>query len=820
MGNSYKNCKIQDNTAELIYENGRLFVTIFENNIVHVAQKPGIESVAIEEGFIPKTATPNVTCKDTSDVKGTAAEAGVSDAAVKAVISARDITVYVKDNEKLDIYYKGKLVLSDYETARKKSEKNPYEDLAIAELEGHTVGKDEEKTDAVTIIKKLGKDDAIYGLGDKPGCLNKRGYSYVNWNTDDPAPHVDSFKSLYKSIPFFIVLGDEYCYGIFADNTYKTTFDFGYENTDYYFVEHEKGELDYYFMPGNDMAEVVGLYTSLTGTTPLYQRWIYGSHQSRWGYYTQDEVLDIADKFRELDIPCDVIHMDIDYMNGYRVFTFDDKKFPDVKGLSEKLADRGVKLISIIDPGVKKDEDYFMYKEGMEMDAFAHDIDGSVYENAVWPGTSVFPDFTKQSVRSWWGDKTKILLEHGISGIWNDMNEPASFNGPLPDDVQFEYGAHEKVHNIYGHFMAKATYEGLAKNDGGKRPFVLTRAAYAGSQKYCGGWTGDNHSIWAHIALSLEQVCNLSVSGLAMCGSDIGGFGSDTTPELLVRFYEAAVFVPFFRNHSAMGTRRQEPWQFDETTIDAVRKTVKLRYRFIPYIYDLAHECEKTGAPIVRPLVYEYPADKHVRNISDEYMLGSFVLVAPVIAPGKEAREVYLPDGDWYDYYTGEKYSGGRYILADAPLDKVPVFIKAGAIIPVADGEIRSTEDITEDKISILTYPGKEAREVYLPDGDWYDYYTGEKYSGGRYILADAPLDKVPVFIKAGAIIPVADGEIRSTEDITEDKISILTYPGKGSFVHYQDDNETFAYRNGEYNAVEYTLDGDKLEKKVLHKGL
>ena len=748
MGNSYKNCKIQDNTAELIYENGSLFVTIFENNIVHVAQKPGIESVAIEEGFIPKAATPDITCKDTSDAKGTAAEAGVSDAAVKAVISARDITVYVKDNEKLDIYYKGKLVLSDYEKARKKSEKNPYEDLAIAELEGHTVGKDEEKTDAVTIIKKLGKDDAIYGLGDKPGCLNKRGYSYVNWNTDDPAPHVDSFKSLYKSIPFFIVLGDEYCYGIFADNTYKTTFDFGYENTDYYFVEHEKGELDYYFMPGNDMAEVVGLYTSLTGTTPLYQRWIYGSHQSRWGYYTQDEVLDIADKFRELDIPCDVIHMDIDYMNGYRVFTFDDKKFPDVKGLSEKLADRGVKLISIIDPGVKKDEDYFMYKEGMEMDAFAHDTDGSVYENAVWPGTSVFPDFTKQSVRSWWGDKTKILLEHGISGIWNDMNEPASFNGPLPDDVQFEYGAHEKVHNIYGHFMAKATYEGLAKNDGGKRPFVLTRAAYAGSQKYCGGWTGDNHSIWAHIALSLEQVCNLSVSGLAMCGSDIGGFGSDTTPELLVRFYEAAVFVPFFRNHSAMGTRRQEPWQFDETTIDAVRKTVKLRYRFIPYIYDLAHECEKTGAPIVRTLVYEYPADKHVRNISDEYMLGSFVLVAPVIAPGKEAREVYLPDGDWYDYYTGEKYSGGRYILADAPLDKVPVFIKAGAIIPVADGEIRSTEDITEDKISILTYPGK------------------------------------------------------------------------GSFVHYQDDNETFAYRNGAYNAVEYTQDGDKLEKKVLHKGL
>ncbi len=696
MGNSYKNCKIQDNTAELIYENGSLFVTIFENNIVHVAQKTGIESVAIEEGFIPKAATPDVTCKDTSDAKGTAAEAGVSDAAVKAVISARDITVNVKDNEKLDIYYKGKLVLSDYEKARKKSEKNPYEDLAIAELEGHTVGKDEEKTDAVTIIKKLGKDDAIYGLGDKPGCLNKRGYSYVNWNTDDPAPHVDSFKSLYKSIPFFIVLGDEYCYGIFADNTYKTTFDFGYENTDYYFVEHEKGELDYYFMPGNDMAEVVGLYTSLTGTTPLYQRWIYGSHQSRWGYYTQDEVLDIADKFRELDIPCDVIHMDIDYMNGYRVFTFDDKKFPDVKGLSEKLADRGVKLISIIDPGVKKDEDYFMYKEGMEMDAFAHDTDGSVYENAVWPGTSVFPDFTKQSVRSWWGDKTKILLEHGISGIWNDMNEPASFNGPLPDDVQFEYGAHEKVHNIYGHFMAKATYEGLAKNDGGKRPFVLTRAAYAGSQKYCTLlWAGDQSDDFTiHDGLA-SVICGALSAGMMGCGlthSDIGGytslFDNTRTKELFLRWAEMAMFTPFMRTHE--GNRPDTNFQYydDEDTMERLARLVDVYTMLAPYTKTLVEENADSGHPVQRPLFMHYESDEKAYDIQYEYLFGRDMLIAPVYEQDKHEWDVYLPQDEWVHLWTGEEYHGGE-ITVSAELGYTPAFYRKNSEFADIFEEIR-----------------------------------------------------------------------------------------------------------------------------------
>ena len=718
--------EMSDGSVELEYVNGSLFVTIFENEMVHISQIHGRNSVAIEPENIPAVYKSKIDKE-------------------KQEISAGNIRIKVWENQKLDIFYQGVLVLSDVERTGQETG-IAEEDTELAKLEGHAGGGDEAGHTSA-IVKKLGKEDAVYGLGDKPGCLNRRGYVYVNWNTDNPAPHVDSFKSLYKSIPFFMVLGENYCYGIFADNTYKTTFDFGFESSEYYVVSHEKGFLDYYFFPGEKPSDVVKKYTGLTGTTPLFQRWIYGSHQSRWGYCSQDEILGIAEAFEKNEIPCDVIHMDIDYMDGYRVFTFDKERFPDTKALSETLADKGIKLISIIDPGVKKDEAYFMYREGMEMDAFAHDAQGAVYENAVWPGTSVFPDFSREDVRKWWGEKTKILLDHGIRGIWNDMNEPASFRGPLPDDVKFAAGAHDEIHNIYGHLMAKATYEGLLEHDNGRRPFVLTRAAYAGSQKYCGGWTGDNHSIWSHLTLSLEQICNLSLCGMAMCGSDIGGFGSDVTPELLVRFYQAAVFAPFFRNHSAVGTRRQEPWLFDEKTRDAVRKTVRLRYRFIPYIYDLARECERTGEPIVRPLVYEYPHDKMVRNICDEYLLGKFVLVAPV------------------------------------------------------------------------TVPGKFAREVYLPEGEWYDYETNEKYTGGKYILADAPLDKVPVFIRAGAILPVAEGNIQSTEDITSENTRILTYPGQGTFIHYEDDNETLAYREGAYNAMEYTLNGEKLEKKVIHKG-
>ncbi len=629
----------------------------------------------------------------------------------------RTLLLKIGNDFMVDIFENDKLICSDYRGRCHKSSSLSDSEKKLLALEGHNTENDNSDITSVEIVKVLDKDDSIYGLGDKPGCLNKRGYAFENWNTDDPAPHVDSFRSLYKSIPFFIVLKSDECYGILADNTYRTTFDFGKENSDCYSIRHENGDLNYYFISGADMAQVVSLYTDLTGHAVLPQKWLFGYHQSRWSYGSETEVRDLAAKFKEYDIPCDCIHLDIDYMDGYRVFTFDSKRFPNPEKLVKDLEKQGIKLITIVDPGVKKDKNYDVYKKGMEMDAFAHSADGTVYENEVWPGTSVFPDFTREDIRVWWGENIKKLTDIGIRGIWNDMNEPATFKGPLPDDVVFADGEHSEIHNVYGHLMAQATYDALKKYDSDRRPFILTRACYAGSQRYCGGWTGDNHSIWSHIPLAIEQMCNLGLCGMMMCGSDIGGFGSDATPELMIRFFQAAVFSPFFRSHSAMGTKRQEPWAFDEETTDIIRKVIKLRYRFLPYIYDLAHECVRTGAPILRPLVYEFPYDKNVRNLGDEYMLGSQVLAAPVIQAGKTARAVYLPAGKWYDFTTGVCYNGGQYILADAPLDHIPIYIREGSILPLVNHETNNTDEFTEDDIVFHTYQGTGRYVHYIDDG-------------------------------------------------------------------------------------------------------
>lgn len=640
--------------------------------------------------------------------------------------------VKIYDNFLVDIYENGTLICSDYREKRADTSVLTEEQQKLLRLEGHNSGNVVLENTSVEIVKNMGSKDAFYGLGDKPGCLNKRGYAYENWNTDDPAPHVDSFQHLYKSIPFFMVMNTNGCYGILADNTYRTSFDFGKESSDYYYIRHEQGPLDYYYISGDSMKQVLSRYVDLTGHAKLPQRWLFGYHQSRWSYFDENEVRTLVQRFRDEDIPCDCIHLDIDYMDGYRVFTFDKERFPNPKELTKDLQTSGIKLITIVDPGVKKDPAYHIYQEGVAMNGFAHDGDGNIYENTVWPGTSVFPDFTREDVRAWWGENVKSLIDAGVRGIWNDMNEPASFNGPLPDNVIFSKGMHGEIHNVYGHLMAQATYEGLRKYDFNRRPFVLTRACYAGSQRYCGGWTGDNHSIWSHIPLALEQMCNLGLSGMMMSGSDIGGFGSDATPELMVRFFQAAIFSPFFRSHSAMGTKRQEPWAFDPHTTAIIRKVIKLRYRFLPYIYDLAHECEKSGAPILRPLVYEFSKDPVVHNLADQYMLGSQVLVAPVIEPGKNARAVYLPDGQWYDFYTGVLHSGKQHILAEAPIEHVPIYIKAGAILPLADGDFSNTEQIKPEHIKIYVYKGMGSHIHYSDDGETLDYENGI-YKAVRY---------------------------------------------------------------------------------------
>ncbi len=645
----------------------------------------------------------------------------------RVVIRTAELIIEVFDECKVDFYNsKHELLCADYRGQKAKAGNPGDEDLQIAAMEGHVIKKQTDER-AIEIIKTMEGDEAFYGLGDKTGFLNKYGYAYEMWNSDIPDPQVDSFKSLYKSIPFFITLRKNCAFGMFFDNCYRTYFDMGKENEAYYYFGADEGNLDYYFIGGETIKEIVEGYTYLTGTAPLPQLWTLGYHQSRWSYESKDAVYEIARAYRDNDIPCDGIHLDIDYMEAYKVFTVSEERFPDFKQITAELANKGFKLITIIDPGVKIENGYYVYDEGIEREYFAKDNKGEVYENEVWPGPSVYPDFSDNKVRLWWGDKQKFLLENGVRGVWNDMNEPASFKGELPDDVKFSdegKGAnHKKIHNVYGHLMAKATYEGLQKHDS-KRPFVITRACYSGSQKYTTAWTGDNHSIWAHLQMAIPQLCNLGLSGMSFVGTDVGGFGSDCTAELLCRWVQVGCFSPFFRNHSCKGTRKQEPWTYNQETLDINRKYIKLRYSLLPYLYDLFWMSQKNGVPVMRPLVMEYPFDRNVREINDQFFLGSNILVAPIVNQGQRVRQVYLPKGDWIDYWTKETLQGGEYILRDAPLDVCPIYIRAGSIIPnYPPLNYIGEKEITQLELDL--YPGVCEYHHYQDNTEDNDYQKG-----------------------------------------------------------------------------------------------
>ena len=652
--------------------------------------------------------------------------------------------ISVEPENGMALYYNGKLLCRDYPGPRRPRTSLPPEEVAQLMSEGHLpaeflLGADKWE---VEVVKELAPDAHIYGLGDKTGFLDKRHYAYENWNTDDPAPQCDNFQRLYKSINFFMVYSAAGCCGILADNTFRTRFDFGKEQDDYYFWSHDGGQLDYYLIPGRDPKEVLAKYLTLTGKNKLQQKWVYGFHQSRWSYYTPREVLETVDTMREHKLPLDGVFLDIDYMQNFRVFTFNRERFPDPKGLMKALGERNVKVTCSNDPGVKIDPGYYIYDEGVAGEHFAKNPDGSVYEGAVWPGPAAFLDFTRRETRDWWAEKIRFLTDAGVRGVWNDMNEPANFTGPIPDDVRFAAGSHKEVHNIYGHFMGQATYEGLLAADG-RRPFILTRACCAGSQRYCAAWTGDNHSIWAHLQLSLTQMMNQGLSGLYMTGADVGGFGSDTTPELLIRWCQLGAISPFFRIHYAKGTRNQEVFSFDKATMDACRVSLDLRYHLLPYIYDLAH----ADMPILRPLVLEFPEDEHVWALTDQCMLGSSLMAAPVMTPGITARAVYLPRGVWYDYYTGKRYTGGKYILAEAPLERIPLFARAGAVIPVSQGKPQSVEEIREEALEV--FPGKGTHTHYCDDGETLAYETGSLRSlkisvSGRTVKQTVTRDGYP----------------------------------------------------------------------------
>ncbi|WP_047154930.1 glycoside hydrolase family 31 protein [Aneurinibacillus tyrosinisolvens] len=588
-----------------------------------------------------------------------------------------------------------------------------------------------EKGDVIC-YKDMEDDDCFYGLGEKTGFLNKRGEKYTMWNSDVYAPHNPETDAMYQSIPYFMTMRNGKAHGLFFDNTYKTIFDMKTEQNAYSF-RAEGGQLDYYIFAGPAPKNVVEQFTALTGRMPLPPKWALGYHQSRYSYETAEEVLEIARGFREREIPCDAIHLDIHHMDGYRVFSFDREAFPDPASLMKQLKEYDIRVVPIVDPGVKEDPEYALYREGIQGNRFCRYIEGGVFYGDVWPGNSAFPDFSQEQVRTWWGEQYRFYTDLGIEGIWNDMNEPAVFNETKTMDLKVmhdndgEPKTHRELHNLYGMLMEAATYEGMKNLLYGRRPFVLTRAGFAGIQRYAAVWTGDNRSFWEHLVMSIPMCMNLGLSGAAFCGPDIGGFDHDANGELLARWTQAGAFTPFFRNHSAMNTVRQEPWSFGAQWEAVIKKYIELRYRWLPHLYTLFAQASQTGVPVMRPLLMEYPEDANTYSISDQFLIGENVLVAPVVTPSTKHRAVYLPKGTWYDYWTDRKHDGGRHLLVAADFHTLPMFIKEGAIL--AEGPVKQSAEIAGKTIRFHMYPGNREASSFLyydDDGRTFAYEKGE----------------------------------------------------------------------------------------------
>jgi alpha-glucosidase len=615
----------------------------------------------------------------------------------------------------------------------------------------------------VRVYKQHLAGEHYFGCGERTGELNKTGSRQLFWNIDPPRGHTALQNNLYASIPFTLVLSESQAWGFFLDSTTRVEFDLAHDDPERAWFGAGSGDLVYYVFCGPTPGDVLARYTDLTGHTPLPPLWALGNGQSRFSYETADEVRHIARSFRERDIPCDTLYFDIDTLDGYRVFTWNPAEFPDPAGLLAELRGMGFHAVSIVDAGVKVDGSYSVYNEGKARDLYCKTPEGDDYQNVVWPGICVFPDFTNPETRAWWGDLHKPLLDAGVDGIWCDMNEPGLFippNSTMPPDVVHPGGgraqSHLQVHNAYGSLMAQATREGLSRLQPERRPFVISRSGYAGIQRHALLWTGDNSSTWEHLTMSLSQLQNLGLSGVGWTGVDVGGYYGDTTGELLARWTELGIFQPFSRNHSEKTTRRQEPWQFGEPYESISRAMLKLRQRLLPYLYTLFEECHRTGAPILRPLFWAYPRDTATYSMDDELMCGDALLVAPVTRPGVEHRHVYLPAGTWFHYWTGMRVDGPAHILAHAPLGRPAIYVRANTAVPLGP-EMNYAGQEEADPLTFVLYPfeGSRTATFYEDAGDGYEHLNG--FYARRSITCEVEAGRICISIdeQEGAFVPV-----------------------------------------------------------------
>jgi len=602
------------------------------------------------------------------------------------------------------------------------------------------------------VWKRLRNDEYIYGFGEKIGPLNKRGwklggYNFTMWNSDTFG-YDSSTDPLYVSVPFYMVLRSGVAHGIFFDNTFRSNFDVGHQTEGLLSFGAEGGALDYYFIYGPEPKKVIERYTALTGRMPLPPLWSLGYHQCRYSYYPESKVRFIADNFRERGIPADVIWLDIHYQDAYKPFTWDRKRFPDPARMIGDLRKQGFRTVTIVDPHPARERGYVPYETGLAGDHFVKNPDGSIYEAPVWPskaedgdapdwskppGTpSVFPDFSKASTRAWWGGLYAGFLNDGVAGIWNDMNEPAIFDTPtgtMPLEVRHDNEGsptdHREIHNVYGMLMTKSTYEGLRKLRPNERPFILSRASFAGGQRYTALWPGDNVSDWTALRATIPTLLGMGLSGFPFVGSDIGGFAETPTAELYTRWLQAGVFYPFMRTHTTFGTPDQEPWSYGTEHEAINRRAIELRYQLLPQLYNVMRESAESGLPAMRPMMLEYPDDGTTWGMEDQFLFGSDLLIAPVLREGVRQRGVYLPRGEWYNFWSGERHSGGKWISVPVTLASLPIFVRGGAFIfeqPV----VQHTGEMPGKALEVVLFPsGSSEGWLYEDDGNGFEYRRG-----------------------------------------------------------------------------------------------
>ena len=690
----FKNYEINDNNVEIYFSSMKIVLTMLKNDIVKVFIGDKYEESISTNGVVDNLERGQFKVEEDSNfviIRG---------AKVLTLVDKNTTEISFKDLE-------GNTINEDFQPSFKDEEGNIY-------------------------ISKVNDCIAYYGLGEKGGDLNKKGCYTENFNTDDP--ETDDYSiTYYKTIPFYVGLKEEAAYGIFFDNSFRSYFDMGKERGDRIFFGAIGGQIQYYFIPGENIKEVVKNYTYLTGRMEMPPFWSLGYQQCRFSYFSQEEVRELVKTFEEKEIPLDVVYLDIDYMDGFRVMTFKTPNFDKAPKLISDLKEKGIRTITIIDPGVKVDEEYEVFKRGKEGNHFTKKLDGEVFIGAVWPGDSAFPDFSNKECREWWkGELKKFISEHGIDGIWNDMNEPCVFNNDHKTMLESclhnsDYGVieHKEFHNRYGFEMSRCSKEAQEELHPNERGFSMTRATYAGGQRYSSVWTGDNMSLWSQMRMSISMNANLGISGFSFVGNDVSGFGLDSSEELFIRWMEMGPFIPIFRNHSNMYTRRQEPWAFGKRAEKIAKKFIELRYELLPYLYDLYYVSSKEGLPLFRPMIMEYDKDINLLNMKEQFMLGESMLVAPVLYKGERSKRVYLPKGIWFNYFTGEKLFGGKIYNLSCEIDEILVFIKEGSIIPTYYEKFKNFKE-RPNKILLKIF-GEEAKGFhYNDDGHTLEYLKGK----------------------------------------------------------------------------------------------